>query len=448
MGITMPLIDRHILREWLKIFAMTLIAMIGMLLISAVYNNLQDLLDWGVSTGTSVEFFAMISLGFLPIVIPVSLLVSLLFTLGHLHKNQELTALRAAGLGIFRITRSLWAAGTALSFVMLLLNASIVPYATERAATILSEGELEFRERAGNFDRSNMRGETLFFSNAADRRLWYITNYNTYTGTAYGVNIYACDALGRIESAVVAQSGHYDESTGTWTLRDGKTLEYADGQLVRQPTFDEKKISDYPENPSLMTLVGRKASDLSIPEIRRILRETDAASNPRIAEYEVYYNSILASPFCCLIVVGIAIPFAVSGVRVNPMVGVSKSIGLFAAYYLLTNIFNMLGAGLWPAGRRGVGAERADARLRDLSLPQSQLTPAGTPSAGTKKKAKTRKEKKEKRPRRARGNAFLFFIDVPAAGGNARGAAQAPRNFLQKRAMRSMPFLMVSSETA
>ena len=68
---------------------------------------------------------------------------------------------------------------------------------------------------------------------------------------------------------------------------------------------------------------------------------------PRIAEYEVYYNSILASPFCCLIVVGIAIPFAVSGVRVNPMVGVSKSIGLFAAYYLLTNIFNMLGAGMW-----------------------------------------------------------------------------------------------------
>ena len=355
-------------------------------------NNLQDLLDWGVPTGTSVEFFAMISLGFLPIVIPVSLLVSLLFTLGHLHKNQELTALRAAGLGIFRITRSLWAAGTALSFVMLLLNASIVPYATERAATILSEGELEFRERAGNFDRSNMRGETLFFSNAADRRLWYITNYNTYTGTAYGVNIYACDALGRIESAVVAQSGHYDESTGTWTLRDGKTLEYADGQLVRQPTFDEKKISDYPENPSLMTLVGRKASDLSIPEIRRILRETDAASNPRIAEYEVYYNSILASPFCCLIVVGIAIPPADEHFQHARRGDVAS------------------------AGRRGVGAERADARLRDLSLPQSQLTPAGTPSRGNEKKRKRGKRKKKSVPARD-GDAFLFSPMFPRRAG-------------------------------
>lgn len=53
----MPLIDRHILWEWLKIFAMALIAMVGMLLISAIYNNLEDLLEWELSTGTAIEFF-------------------------------------------------------------------------------------------------------------------------------------------------------------------------------------------------------------------------------------------------------------------------------------------------------------------------------------------------------------------------------------------------------
>lgn len=343
----MPLIDRHILWEWLKIFAMALIAMIGMLLISAVYNNLQDMLEWSVPTLTCTEFFAMITMGFLPVVIPVSLLVSLLFALGHLHKNQELTAMRAAGLGIFRITRPLWIAGAALSFLMLMLNASLVPYATERAATIISEAQLQYQERTGKVDRSSLRGERLFFSNAAEKRIWYIANYNTYTGAAYGVNIYTNDDRGRIAHAIVARDGHYDQSARTWTLRAGKELFYENGHLIRQPKFEEKIISDYAENPSLMALVGRKANDLSIPEIRRILRETDAKSNPRIAEYEVYYNSILASPFCCLIVVGIAIPFAVAGVRVNPMVGVSKSIGLFAAYYLLTNVFNMLGASQW-----------------------------------------------------------------------------------------------------
>lgn len=344
----MPLIDRHILWEWLKIFAMTMLAMIGMLLISAVYNNLQDLMQWEVPTSLATEFFAMIALGFLPIVIPVSLLVSLLFALGHLHKNQELTAMRAAGLGIFRITRSLWIAGTLLSFLMLTLNASIVPYATERAATILSESELGYNERHHHFDRTSIRGERLFFNNAADRRTWFVVNYNTHTGAASGINIYAYRENGKLEKGLIARNGRYDAKNRTWTMRNGRELFYDENeQLIRQPKFSEKTIADFPENPTLMTLIGRKASDLSIPEIRRILRETNAQSNPRIAEYEVYYNSILASPFCCLIVVGIAIPFAVSGVRVNPMVGVSKSIGLFAAYYLLTNIFNMLGTGQW-----------------------------------------------------------------------------------------------------
>ena len=44
-----------------------------------------------------------------------------------------------------------------------------------------------------------------------------------------------------------------------------------------------------------------------------------------------------------LIILAIAIPFAVSGVRVSPAVGVSKSIGLFLLYYLLSSFATMLG---------------------------------------------------------------------------------------------------------
>jgi len=36
------------------------------------------------------------------------------------------------------------------------------------------------------------------------------------------------------------------------------------------------------------------------------------------------------------------VPFAVSGVRVNPAVGVSKSIGLFFLYYILMNLASSL----------------------------------------------------------------------------------------------------------
>ncbi len=338
-------LDRHVLKEWAKIFFMTLGAMVGMLLISAVYNNLQELLGWETPAGTIFEFFLMTAMGFLPVVIPVSLLVSLLFILGHFHKNQEITAWRAAGLGIFRITRSLWVAGALLSILMLLGNASLVPYATERTAKIVAESELSFkRKHVKSLERS--RGQFLFYNNSAEERNWLISSYNTYTGTAFGVNIYTFKK-GKISHELFAEYGEYNEKFRSWTFRNGREIFYESelGVPVEQPAFEEKIISEFPENPRIMALVGKKTSDLSIPEIHEILEDVgDEKSSPRIAEYAVRYNSILASPFCCLIVVGIAIPFAVAGVRTNPMVGVSKSIGLFAAYFLLTNIFNALGA--------------------------------------------------------------------------------------------------------
>ena len=60
--------------------------------------------------------------------------------------------------------------------------------------------------------------------------------------------------------------------------------------------------------------------------------------------YAVRYYGLIADVLGPLIVIAIAIPFAVAGVRVNPVVGVSKSIGLFFLYYVLTSFATTLGA--------------------------------------------------------------------------------------------------------
>lgn len=55
------------------------------------------------------------------------------------------------------------------------------------------------------------------------------------------------------------------------------------------------------------------------------------------------YYSLLFDTLGPLIIIAIAIPFAVSGVRVSPAVGVSKSIGLFFLYYVLNILAVALG---------------------------------------------------------------------------------------------------------
>ena len=87
-----------------------------------------------------------------------------------------------------------------------------------------------------------------------------------------------------------------------------------------------------------MLLIDRKPSDLSLYQLRRLIGHLEEERSPKATRYAVRYFSLIAETLAPLVVIAIAIPFAVSGVRVNPAVGVSKSIGLFFLYYILMNL--------------------------------------------------------------------------------------------------------------
>jgi lipopolysaccharide export system permease protein len=102
-------------------------------------------------------------------------------------------------------------------------------------------------------------------------------------------------------------------------------------------------FSQLSEAPITMQLREKKAKDLSFNELRTVLASIPTTGDPDRNGYLVRYYAMAASPLICLIVVGISVPFAVSGVRVNPMVGISKATGIFFGYYALASIATMLG---------------------------------------------------------------------------------------------------------
>ncbi len=343
----MLLLDRYVLREWLKVFGMTLAALVGLLLIGRMFGDVPDFMGWGASAWLMLEYFVLQIPSYLPLVLPVALLISVLFILGFFHRNQELTAMRAAGMSIFRITRVLWAAGAALAVLLFFLNATIVPWATERARFLFETAEFAHLTQAqGQGGPAKDDSRTLTYANNMAHRMWYIGRFSGYTGQGLGVSVYQSDAQDRLQRVWLANFGAYDAQRGCWVLRDGREIIYDAAQsAVAQPPFaGEKVLPELTEQPRVMLALTKKPTHLSINEIKGVLNDAGDDPSATIAAYAVQYHYVLASPFCCLIVIGLAIPFAVSGVRVNPMIGVSKSIVLFALYYLLTNLCSLLGA--------------------------------------------------------------------------------------------------------
>lgn len=125
------ILDRYLLSEWAKVFTLCLLALGGIQLLSVLYNYAPDFLAWDSDALTVVEFLMLRSLGGVHLLVPISLLISVIYVLGSFNRNAELAAIRAAGVGVWRLTAPLWAAGGGLALMLALAGAFWVPDAME-----------------------------------------------------------------------------------------------------------------------------------------------------------------------------------------------------------------------------------------------------------------------------------------------------------------------------
>jgi lipopolysaccharide export system permease protein len=344
------LLDRYHLSEWLKMLALLLGATMGILLMASFYDDLRDLLQIGVGFKDILEYYATLMPSYLSVVLPLSMLLSLLFVLSKLHRNNELVAVRSAGLNIFATTRSLWLAGAVFCGVSFLLNAKVVPWSVETSRGLRES--FEFRAEADKAGKtggdSNMLGlvSSVAFDNQRQNRMWFINRYSRYAQKAYGVTVSELDGKRREKTRLMARSAEYDPARKAWVFHDGREIWFDPelGEVMRTMAFTEKVVPHFNEDPTLMLLIDRKPGDLSLNELERITDYFSSESNPKVVRYEVRYYSVLFDTIGPLIVIAMAIPFSMSGVRVSPAVGVSKSIGLFVLYYFLTTMATVLGS--------------------------------------------------------------------------------------------------------
>ncbi|CAA6676792.1 MULTISPECIES: LptF/LptG family permease [unclassified Lentimonas] len=341
----MSLIDRYILKEWAVGFALTLGVIVGILILQNMYDSLPDLLEIGASVGEVAFYYVLALPAYLPAILPIAFLVSLLFSLGTLHRNNEITAMRASGAGLFRITRSLWGAGLVLSGLLFYLTASLVPQSVERARTFFEN--LEYAALADDNTQAKELGlvYNLGFDNRKDGRLWFMDRFSERAWLGLGVNVHTRGADGQELNRISASEAYYDDTQRHWVFLNGRELmlDPETGDPLRTLQFKEKTFEAFDEDPTLMLALHKKPKSLSLFELRRIIETVPPEENPAVDAYLVRYYSLLAAPFSCLVVVGLAVPFAVSGVRTNPMIGISKCMGYFLVFYILMSVATILG---------------------------------------------------------------------------------------------------------
>lgn len=120
-------IDIYMLRMFLGLFLATFFIAIFILLMQFMWMHVNDLVGKGISIGVLFEFFIYACASVVPLALPLAILLSSLIAFGNLAEKFELTAMKAAGISLFRIMRPLTIAIAFLSVGAFFFSNNVLP---------------------------------------------------------------------------------------------------------------------------------------------------------------------------------------------------------------------------------------------------------------------------------------------------------------------------------
>src|SRR5260221_7947917 len=133
----MRLLDRYLLRELMVPLVYCLGGFLIFWISMNLFTQLDDFQRAKLRAGDVVEYYLVGLPEILVTILPVALLLALLYALTQHARYHELTAIRAAGVSLWRLSAPYLAVGAFFSGALFYLNEWIVPDSQDRAEAIL-----------------------------------------------------------------------------------------------------------------------------------------------------------------------------------------------------------------------------------------------------------------------------------------------------------------------
>ena len=332
----MRLLDRYVTRNFLQIYFYCIAGFISIWLIFDVSDNISTFIDEHVGLLLVIRYYASQLPQVFIILLPVSLLLSLLFALGRMSRANEIVSMLTAGVSLPRVLLPLIGMGLLTVTASMALNYSLAPHAELARKTFLAEAQ----------SRPSRYIQGQIFRNRTDSRTWFVQNFLLRSNTFNNVQVLQQDANDNIVTNYVASRATYRLETKNWELENVKVVHYDHaGNIVDEQIYPSLKIEHWSETPFRLGSANERAEFLSLPELREYLRFNSDFPATLLAPFRTHLQYRLALPWTCLVVVWIAAPLGIGYSRRGVLSSVAAAVILVFTMNFLVHLFLALGEG-------------------------------------------------------------------------------------------------------
>ncbi len=333
------LLDRYVARQFAWVFLLVVLSGVSLYVILDLLETTDEILKNEVPRGMVFDYYKYMSLQIFYEIAPILVLVTTLITFSLLSRTSEVTACKALGVSLYRL--SLPALAWALLIVVLavFLQSEVLPASNERVAQL--QDRIRGREAARTYRRADR--QWLF------GRGRYIYNYLHYDPAAQSLQrlqVFDFDERHRLRRRLVTDRAIYVGEA--WRFENGWARSFDGVEPPEYASFAEPKIVRYPETPDYFDSEIRPPEQMRYTELERYVRELQE-SGQAVPELLVELHDKIAYPVVSLVMALVGLPFAFRLGRQGALYGIGVSVLLGMAFLGVFGFFRAMGeAGALP----------------------------------------------------------------------------------------------------
>jgi lipopolysaccharide export system permease protein len=301
----MLILDRYLLRNFLKGYFASLVVFISLFIIGDIFTSLQDMLQNHPPIIKIVECYLYGIPLFFSQTSPMAALLATLFTLSQLNQSNEIIAMRSSGLSIYQIIRPLIAFGLTLSLAILLINEMVLPH-SQKMNQWIKRFVIE-RPTGGQSDQAVENVAVYGFNN----RLFFINKLFPKSNRIEGLTILEHDSQQNVKSKIYAEKAEWRNNR--WVLYQCYIYHLGDGKKIKsEPLYFSDTVFKIEETPADFLRQNVAVENMNIRElagyISRLSQSRETTTVKRLL-VDLYQKT--SFPFTSLIIILIGIPSSI-----------------------------------------------------------------------------------------------------------------------------------------
>lgn len=331
------LVDVYLLKQFLYYFLVLLAGFVLIFDAFTLFDLLADIARNNISTTTVLSYFRYL----IPLMVyqlaPLATLVATLVTLAMLAKNNEVIALKASGISLYRIVMPLVLAGCLVSAGMFLLDDTFLPYANQRQDAL--RNEIKGRPAQTYIEPAR---QWIFGENSKIYNYEFFDPDRRFFG---GLNVFELDpATFQISRRVYAARAVWDDTQNAWVLTGGWVRDFdSDGHITRYSPFTATSLPELTEQPGYFRREVRQYYQMNWRQLGQYIASLRQAGFDT-ARLSVQWHRKFAFPVIAAVIVFLSAPFAfLVGTR-GAIGGLALAVGVGIAYWSAAALFEAMGS--------------------------------------------------------------------------------------------------------